>query len=841
MREKGTNAMSQLNRVRAHVIALLLAAGLATASATPAFASEQHRFDVPATEARAAIREFAAQAKVQVMVDGDNVARAKLNPVSGDFSTEEGLKILLAQSGLRVRYIGDRSIALVREDEQPTSAKAVERNIRVAQARGARDSEAERRGESAAAPEVEEVVVTAQKKQERLQDVPVPVTAIDGDVLVNGNQLRLQDYYSSVPAMNFTQDFRGGPVISIRGISSGALSNPTIGIVVDDVPFGSSTSLGGGFTAPDFDPSDLARLEVLRGPQGTLYGANSIGGLVKYVTIDPSTDRLGGRVQAGLSSVHNGDGVGYSIRSAINVPLGDTWAVRASGFTRSDPGYIDNPVLGIDGINRAQADGGRLSLSWQLSDDLSLKLNAIAQNSSRDGSAEADLRPGLGDLQQNFPRGTGTYDSHIRFYSATFKARLGSDIELTSLSGYSENSWSDNPDYSFGPWPGYAMDSFGVSATSLSEDNETRKFSQEIRLAVALSERLDWLIGTFYTHEKTDWHQLILALDPASGAVAGAGLDYTFGPTTYEEYAAFTDLTVKVNDRFDVQFGARQSRNKQKHDEKGVYDFFGGFVFAPDTTRTEADAFTYLVTPRFKLSSDLMVYARLASGYRAGGPNYLTAATNFPLDFQPDKTQNYEVGVKGSILGRMLSYDASVYYIDWKDLQVIVSDPPTNLTGYTNAGRARSQGVEISVESRPLTGLTIAAWLAWNDAKLTEDFPQGGALSGDPLPYTSRWSGNLSLEQEFPIAAMTGFAGASVNYVDDRAGSFATGTQLQPTFPSYVRIDLRAGLRLDDWAVNLFINNIADRRGVLNINPNFSTAVSYIQPRTVGMSLSRDF
>jgi outer membrane receptor protein involved in Fe transport len=174
---------------------------------------------------------------------------------------------------------------------------------------------------------LEEVIVTAQKRSERLQDVPVPVTAIGANTLVDTNQMRLEEYYSQIPGLTLTVgDGRGVPMISIRGITSG-YTNPTVGVVVDGTPYGASTNLALGALVPDIDPSELARVEVLRGPQGALYGASSMGGLLNYVTIEPSTDRASGRVQAGTSSVYDGDQLGYNLSAAVNVPLSDTFAV----------------------------------------------------------------------------------------------------------------------------------------------------------------------------------------------------------------------------------------------------------------------------------------------------------------------------------------------------------------------------------------------------------------------------------------------------------------------------------------------------------------------------------
>src|SRR3984957_2055274 len=255
------------------------------------------------------------------------------------------------------------------------------------------DSVAQKQGE------IGEIIVTAEKKEERLQDVPVPVSVLSADTLLEFNEVRLQDYYTSVPGLTVIPTNTGSPALTIRGITTNAYSNPTVGITVDDVPYGSSTNMGGGPLVPDLDPSDLARIEVLRGPQGTLYGASSIGGLLKFVTVDPTTDDVSGSVQAGMSSVRNGAELGYNVSGAANVPLSDTLAVRASGFTRQDPGYVDNVETGQRGVNKTDVDGVRFAALWRPSNDFSLKVSALLQDATANGSSNVDVEPGLGDLQ----------------------------------------------------------------------------------------------------------------------------------------------------------------------------------------------------------------------------------------------------------------------------------------------------------------------------------------------------------------------------------------------------------------------------------------------------------
>jgi iron complex outermembrane receptor protein len=700
-----------------------------------------------------------------------------------------------------------------------------------------------------------EIIVTAQKRPERLQDVPVPVTAIDAQTLVESNQLRLEDYFSRVPGLNVTTDDFGTPLLTIRGLTTGAYTNPTVSFLVDDVPYGSSSDLANGQQVPDIDPSDLARVEVLRGPQGTLYGASSLGGLIKYVTIDPSTTEVSGRVQAGMSTVYNGAELGYNVRASINVPLTDTIAIRASGFTRIDPGYIDNPVLHIDGVNEARTSGGRLSALWQPSDQFSLKLGAIIQNIRVDGSQYVDLPtngytgPPLGDLQQNNLRGTGWLDQTLKAFSANLKAQLG-PTTLTAVSGYSVNSISDAFDAT--PFYGTTVPQsvFGVTGSSSVTYNKTSKFTQEIRLSASTGDHFEWLVGAFYDHENSPGSQGILAVDPATGIAAGDGLHYS-NPSTFEEYAAFADLTYHFTDKFDVQVGGRESHNQQTLSEviTGPYvanpNFYGT---TPPIIYPQADSndhsFVYLLTPRFKISSDLMVYARLASGYRPGGPNLGLGL--IPPSYKPDTTRNYEIGFKADALAHTLSFDASIYYIDWKDIQLFLTDPTTGTAFNSNGSRAKSQGVELSLESRPLSGLTITAWIALNDAELTAAIPPSPSVegsAGDRLPYSSRFSSNLSVERDFSITgSVMGFAGGAVSYIGSREGVFTAAPPRQ-TFPGYAKTDLRGGVKYESWEINLFANNVADKRGVLN--GGFGTfipyAYQYIQPRTIGIAIVDKF
>lgn len=698
-----------------------------------------------------------------------------------------------------------------------------------------------------ASQNLEEVIVTAQKTQERLQDVPVPVTALDAESLVTNNQVRLQDYYTKVPGLGLSVfGPESGTTVTIRGLTMGGQTNPTVGIVVDEVPYGASVVIGNYLTVPDIDPGDLSRVEVLRGPQGTLYGASSIGGLLKFATIDPSTDAWAGRMQAGMSSVKGGDDIGYNVRGSMNAPLGDTFAVRLSGFTSQDPGYIDNVATGEDDVNERDSAGGRLAALWRPSDNFSLRVSALLQDIDRKGSSDVHQLPGLGDMQQSALRGSGGYSRTTEAYGATMQAKLGS-VDFISATGYSIDETEAVQDVTPSFFASFAESIFGVGGAADFFHNNVEKVTQELRFTIPIGERLQWMIGGFYTREEVDAGVDFTAVDPATGAKAGRLIAVRSPSNEFEEYAAFTNLTVTLTDVFDVQVGVRFSENEQSFHSvrNGPLSllFFGSDPSFVDEVTTKDSPSTYLVTPRWRVSPELMVYARFASGYRPGAPNANCGLA--PCQSDADTTRNYEIGMKGSALDDALSYEASVYYIDWKDIQLEVLNQ--GFAFIDNGGDARSQGIEITMKAQPTTGLTVSAWAAWNEAELTESFPATSTLvgaSGDQLPYGSPFSASLSLEQEFTLGSRwTGFIGGSASYVDEREGVFTSTFEERERFPSYTQVDVRAGVQLDSWTAELFVNNVSDKRGVLGGGAgNFIPfAFSYVQPRTMGLTLTKTF
>lgn len=818
--------------------------------------------DLRAQSVAGALNDLSAQTGAPVVFPYDLVKDRKANPVVGRYTLQEALAALLKDTGLSgglsnkgvltISATGSslaerRETIVTHENTQNTNKPKISRPVGItafiAAVAAAFSASASAQEVSNDQGKIEDVVITAQKREERLQDVPVPVTALNADQLADTNQVLLRDYYASVPAFTVSPNYAGQQMLSIRGITTGGFTNPTVGVLIDDVPYGTSTFFSGN-QVPDLDPGDLERVEVLRGPQGTLYGSNSMGGLLKFVTVDPSTEGYSGRLQVGTEYVQNGNGPGYNLRASANIPISDTIAIRASGFTRQDAGYIDNPVLNENGVNEGKATGGRLAALWRPSELFSLKLTALYQHSVMDGSTDVDIQPGLGDLQQNYIHGVGGYDRTVQAYSAIVKARFGV-VDFTSVTGYGNNKFTASLDFTsvFGP---AVKKLFNADGDAYLDYNNVSKFSQEMRFSGTLWQNFDWLVGGFFTHENSPEYYSFPGMVPATGKILGLYWDAT-SRNTFREYAGFVDLTYHFTDQFDVQLGGRESRITVAQLQNVSWGPFAGPVpsITPEVA-SSTDTFTYLVTPRFKITPDLMVYARLASGYRPGGPQ-LTAvvAQGAPAQYNPDKTENYELGLKGDFLDHTLTVDGSVYYIDWKKIQIQL-ETGQGIAYDANGGAAKSEGVELSVESRPLTGLTLTSWVAYDDAVLTQAFPAGSTAYGMPgnrLPNSTRWSANASVQQDFPLFKdATGFVGAAASYVGDRVSVFQS-TALRQVFPSYTRTDLRAGAKYDSWTATLYANNVANIRGVLNGGIGFDPAFAfdYIQPRTIGLSLVRAF
>ncbi|WCM26044.1 TonB-dependent receptor [Sphingomonas sp. QA11] len=692
----------------------------------------------------------------------------------------------------------------------------------------------------------EDIVVTARKREERLIDIPQSVSVISADALARVHAERFADYFTRVPSASIVESQAGQTRLVLRGISTNGVG-ATVATYVDETPYGSATSLANGaILTPDIDPFDLERVEILRGPQGTLYGANSLGGLVKYVTVAPQTDAVHAAAQGGFESVGKGE-TGWSGRAAVNVPLGDRVAVRGSGFYRTDPGYIDDPVRGPD-VNGGRTYGGRGSVLVRPFDSLSLRGTAFVQNLESNGSNTIDadpvtLRPTLGDLKQSR---LVAEPNHVKYriYNVTADYDFG-PVSLLSSTSWGALDQRQIQDISglYGPLLSDPS-VFGISLGAIINQNVTqRRFTQEVRLASSGASAFDWTLGGFYTRERNMIDQSIDAIaDPTGAHVPGLdGLAFATVTSAYREIAGFASGTYHFSPKFDLSVGGRYSHNTQRATQTSSGPLAGGdFSFGGSSSD---NVFTYSVAPAFKPNDHLTLYARVARGYRPGGPNVLppAAPSEVPREFAPDTTTDYEIGIKTELLDRRLSFELTGFYTDWNNIQLIASIGGFGVN--TNGGKASSKGVELSATAKPVPGLTLAASGAYFDAVLNDDAPAVvGGHDGDRLPYAPRFASTLSADYERALGdRVTGTIGASWRYTGDRRSAFTAGAA-QHRLDAYGQVDAHVGVSFDRFRLDAFVRNLTDSRGIQDVGAagsarNGAIAVAVSRPRSFGATL----
>ncbi len=676
-----------------------------------------------------------------------------------------------------------------------------------------------------------DIIVTAQKREQREIDVPQAVAVITADQLRAVHADRLDDYFTRVPGAAIDEAQAGQARLILRGVNTGS-DAATVATYVDETPFGSATSLAnGGNLAPDLDPGDLARVEVLAGPQGTLYGANSLGGLLKYVTVAPSTTALHIAAEGTVESVDHG-GTGYSDRASLNLPVTSEFAVQGSGFYREDAGYISDPNHG-DEVNRDKAYGGRFSALFKPTAALTLRANVLIQNLDSDAPNTVDvdpvtLMPTLGGYEQSHIVAQPSNVSY-RVYNGTGTYDFGG-VKLTSATSWGNLRQNEVQD---------ATALFGQPA-SIAETVKQERFTQEVRLASSRPGWLDWTVGGYYTRERDIIAQNLGLNDGVTGQLVEGGLELVNLPTFYREFAGFANGTVHFSKQFDLTLGGRYSHNKQSSAEVvGGLLVPGGVTYSGNSSD---GVFTYAVAPAFHPNADTAIYARVAKGYRPGGPNVIPvlAPNTVPREFSPDTTTNYEIGVKSELIPHLLSVELTGFYIDWKKIQLLgaVEGFGVNING----GKARSKGVEFSGTLTPTKGLTFSANGAYVDAYLTQDVMAFNASSGSELPYTAKFSGTLAADYEHPLGGdLAGTAGVSWRYTGPRESGFDTSYG-QRHLARFSQVDAHAGVTYGNFRLDAFVRNLTNARGILDVGgagsaENGAIAAAIIQPRSVGATL----
>jgi len=685
---------------------------------------------------------------------------------------------------------------------------------------------------------VGEVVVTANKRTEKLHDVAQEVTSLSGSTLDLQQAAHFEDYVTLVPGFNLVSAQVGQSRLVLDGVNAGG-DSATVATYFDETPYGSATGVAnGGVLAPDLDTFDVNRVEILRGPQGTLYGASSLGGVLKFITNAPDPSHFSAKVEADGENTDHGGGDGGSVKAMVNVPISDQIAIRASGFYTDDAGYIDDPLRGAKNINETKFDGGRVGIYLHPIEKLTIRLTAAAQNINSNGDSVEDLNPAnlqplTGQLTQSRTFAQPN-DITYRIYNATADYDFGF-ADLLSSTSYGTLHQSTDED---------ATVLLGIPS-GIEQELQQQKFTQEVRLT-SKPQQLEWLIGGFFTRERNELNQDLGEVDPAHPPqFAVDGLEFVTLDSVYSEYALFGNVDYHFTDRFDLSVGGRYS-----HNEQSAGQVTSGLLVGPafnEPGSSSEGVFTFAVAPKYKINDDVTVYARVSKGYRPGGPNVLSpgAPAAVPRSFQSDSLIDYQAGVKADLLDKTVSVDASVFYIDWSRIQLLadVSGFGVNING----GKAKSDGVEGTVTYVPLRGLNLSANAAYTDATLQSNTgPLLGGVSGDPLPYSAKWTWALNADYSHAlINDARGFVGGSLRYVGDRKADFDPNIGQVP-LPSYVSLDLHLGVDWKNYRAELYAKNLNDARGILSLTgfgatPNGGVMAGVERPRTIGLSLSAKY
>ncbi len=684
-----------------------------------------------------------------------------------------------------------------------------------------------------------EIVVTAQKRLENVREVPASVSVVDGGMLEDLHATQLTDFAAYVPGFQvISTGAPGRTAIALRGVAPISPSS-TIGTYIDESPLGSSNLYQRATEfSLDLLPYDLERVEVLRGPQGTLYGAGSMGGLVKYVMRDPDLSDFEFRVGGGVSDVQGGADEGSNLRAGANVPLvKDSVALRASYARNELPGYIDGAVDGEEDINDASQESARAALLWEAGEAVSVKLTAMRQSIDSDNNAFVAFNPAtqaplLGDLR-NGPFVGEPFEKQIDFYAATLQWDLGW-ADFTSASGYSETSTDQRNDATALLRAGLGAPIFAFFDLGL----DLERLTQELRLTSKASGDIEWQIGAFYSDEQGDNSQIVRLLAP-DGTTPFPGLDplvIIALPSDYRERALFANGAYRFTDSFKLGAGVRYASNDQNFTQDVLRSLLPTIPEGRFTGESDEDVFTWSLTPQWQITKDAMLYGKVATGYQPGGPNIVLPGV--PRTVDAATLTSYEVGLKSDFLDSRVLFDLTLFYLDWQDIQISAATDDGTASFLVNGGEAVSQGVELSTVFSVTKSLRIGLNGAYTDARITEDVAALGGRDNDNLPFIPFLSWAATADYSFGLGgAWNGHVGAGFRWVGDRKNSLDSAPGVA-TLDSYNALDLNADFGDDHWTFRVYGKNVTDERAYTFVG---GALAAPILPRTLGLEVDIRF
>ena len=711
-----------------------------------------------------------------------------------------------------------------------------------------------------------DIVVTASKREENLQDVPLAITAIGTERLQELQVKEFQDVVKFLPSVTIQTLAPGFSQVYFRGVASGENANhstslPTVGTYLDEMPI---TTIQG---ALDIHAYDLARVEALAGPQGTLYGASSMAGTIKLVTNRPDTSGTYGSAGLELNTVSRG-GVGGVAEGFVNLALSERAALRLVGWYRHDAGYIDNiagsrtyPTSGItqDNADLVEKDyndvdtyGARLALGIELNDNWTIRPTLMGQIQKANGSFAQERSSAVDRSLQTVQYNPERSDDKWIQAAMTIEGKIG-NWDLTATGGHLRRKTLTDSDYSD---YAYFYDALYGSGINLVDNDDNlispnqyiqgidryRRSFGEIRVASPADARIRFIGGLFWQRQSHNIEQHYVIDDLADDLQVPGTVDniwLTKQLRVDRDYAAFGELSFDITDKLTLTGGGRVYKfdnslvgffgySNPGYSENPVYACQGPAIVAgsPCTNldkRTKKTDFIHKLNLTYKFTDDVMMYATWSRGFRPGGIN---RRGSLP-PYGSDTLDNYELGWKTSF--GPVRFNGAVYQEDWNNIQLSFLGA-NGLSEVRNAGIARIRGVEADVSYRS-GGFSLGMGASYNDATIRRDFcaianaafdcttPDNSELApaGSRLPVTAKFKGNAVARYEFPISGLDGHVQFAVNHIGKRRSDLRTvENDIVGNFKAYTTADFSVGVKGEGWGAELFATNLFDSRGVIN-------------------------
>jgi len=746
-------------------------------------------------------------------------------------------------------------------------------------------------GDDADGAGLQEVTVTAQRFQSTVQNTPISISAVTGDQLDAAGITTIEDLARNIPGLSMRSAGPGQTEYEARGLASSGGSAPTVGFYLDDIPLTPPATSQTGKVVIDPNLYDVDRIELLRGPQGTLYGSGSMGGTVRLITNAPQLNTFGGSVQGTLSDTEGGSGNGGG-SFMLNVPIGETLAVRVVGSAGYRSGWIDRVVLNpfpedvpfsalpaygrgnvlaapvqevVHDVNTQYLGSVRASLLFQPNDDFSIVGRVLYQHMSMGGYDQFDNPPGVPYQSNYFPYNIPEpIKDWVHLYSLTANWNLHF-ADLTSTTGYFQRheEQTQNASESIS----WFSEIYPYFPAPYSEIDITRQFSEELRLSSKADGALRWVAGAFYSDDRNDWDEYgssdgasFLALQP-DGVVYDGDLYYRV-----RQYALFADGSYRLTEHWKFETGLRWFRYDSLSSNVA-----SGYFAPPPAPFQEFTISDHGLNPRFDLSyspsTDLTTYLSASKGFRPGGP----AGPNYPSfcgggqtpPYYPDSVWDYELGEKAKLFDNRLSINADIYYIKWSGVQETVALP----CGYTyeaNAGDGRSFGPELEINAKLSSEWLLTASASYTDAKInhpTSEFvaavltnPAPGGIPGCPSVTNCESIPILNVPKDAASVALVYSTNVFDHQFTARVADVYVGSAFDQAYafglrlPAYNLVNARLGLGGDRWSANLFVDNLTNKIAELTTNntqfqfniPQL-VRVSTNQPRTFGTEVNYRF